>query len=122
MADSRITVRLSAEQSRKLDALAAAASTTKAQALRRLIDGADTVAEQDVEPVDVEGVRRLLSDQARRGSVPAAKALLEHQWKFEKERQADAELDQLNALAAGRCFVARNMDASRAPAAGPALR
>jgi predicted DNA-binding protein len=102
MANSRIPVRLSAEQSRKLDALAAAASTTKAQALRRLIDGADTVAEQDVEPVDVEGVRRLLSDQARRGSVPAAKALLEHQWKFEKERQADAELDQLNALAAGR--------------------
>jgi hypothetical protein len=43
-----------------------------------------------------------LSEQARRGSVPAAKALLEHQWKFEKERQADAELDQLNALAAGR--------------------
>ena len=102
MADSRITVRLSAEQSRKLDALAAAASTTKAQALRRLIDGADSVAEQDVEPFDVEGVRRLLSEQARRGSVPAAKALLEHQWRFEKERQADAELDQLNALGAGR--------------------
>jgi len=52
--------------------------------------------------LDVEGVRRLLSEQARRGSVPAAKALFEHQWKFEKERQADAELDQLNALAAGR--------------------
>ena len=102
MADTRITVRLSGEQDAKLTALAAAASTTKAQALRRLIDGADSVAEQDVEPLDVDGVRRLLSEQARRGSVPAAKALLEHQWRFEKERQADAELDQLNALAAGR--------------------
>jgi predicted DNA-binding protein len=95
MADSRITVRLSAEQSRKLDALAAAASTTKAQALRRLIDAADSVAEQDVEPLDVEGVRRLLSEQARRGSVPAAKAILQHQWQFEKDQAADRELERL---------------------------
>jgi hypothetical protein len=102
MADSRITVRLSAEQSRKLDALAAAASTTKAQALRRLLDAADSVAEQDVEPLDVEGVCRLLSEQARRGSVPAAKALLQHQWQSERDQAADRDLDQLNALAAGR--------------------
>ena len=73
IADTRITVRLTPEQSCKLDALAAAASTTKAQALRRLIDGADSVAEQDVEPLDVEGVRRLLSEQARRGSSPGCK-------------------------------------------------
>jgi hypothetical protein len=58
--------------------------------------------EGTVEPLDVEGVRRLLSEQARRGSVPAAKALLDHQWRFEKDRAADRELDQLNALASGR--------------------
>ena len=92
MADTRITVRLSAEQDAKLTALAATAGTTKAQALRRLIDATESVAEQAVEPLDIEGVRRLLSEQARRGSVPAAKALLEHEWRFEKERQADAEL------------------------------
>ena len=101
MADTRITVRLSAEQDAKLTALAAAASTTKTQALR-LIDGADSVAEQDVEPLDVDGVRRVLSEQARRGSVPAAKAILEYQRQFEKDQAADRELDQLNALAAGQ--------------------
>lgn len=46
MADSRITVRLSAAQDAKLAELAAAASTTKVQALRRLIDTADAVGEQ----------------------------------------------------------------------------
>jgi len=75
MADSRITVRLSAEQSRKLDALAAAASTTKAQALRRLIDGTDTVAEQDVEPLDVEGVRRLFERAGQARLRPGCKGL-----------------------------------------------
>ena len=102
MADTRITVRLSAEQDAKLTALAATASTTKAQALRRLIDAADSVAEQDVEPLDVAGVCRLLSEQARRGSVPAAKAILEYQRQFEKDQAADRELDRLNGLAAGR--------------------
>jgi hypothetical protein len=65
-------------------------------------DAADSVAEQDVEPLDVEAVCRLFSEQARRGSVPAAKALLQHQWQSERDQAADRELDQLNALAAGR--------------------
>lgn len=98
---SRVTVRLSPEQDAKLGEMAAAAGCSMAQALRRLIDAADGVSEQNVEPLDVDGVRRLLSEQARRGSVPAAKALLDHQWRFEKDREADDELAELLKAARG---------------------
>jgi hypothetical protein len=101
MGDTRITIRLSTEQRVKLDALAGAAGTTRVAAIRRLIDGADGVPEGDIARLDAEGVRRLLSEQAQRGSVPAAKALLDHQWRFEKEREADDELERLRVLSMG---------------------
>ena len=61
MADARITVRLSAEQDAKLTELAAATGTTKVQAMRRLIDASDGVAEQNVEALDIAGVLKLLA-------------------------------------------------------------
>ena len=70
----RVTVRLAPEQATKLAEMAAAASCSMAQVLRRLIDAADGVGEGTVEPLDIEGVRRLLYEQARRGSVPAVRA------------------------------------------------
>ena len=97
----RVTVRLAPEQATKLAEMAAAASCSMAQVLRRLIDAADGVGEGTVEPLDIEGVRRLLYEQARRGSVPAARALLRHQWQFERDQAADRELGRLKDLADG---------------------
>ena len=101
MADARITVRLSAEQDAKLTELAAATGTTKVQAMRRLIDASHGVAEQNVEALDIAGVRRLLSEQARRGSVPAARALLQHEYLWRRDRAVDQELEGLKEIAAG---------------------
>ena len=52
---------MSAEQDAKLTELAAATGTTKVQAMRRLIDASDGVAEQNVEALDIAGVLKLLA-------------------------------------------------------------
>jgi hypothetical protein len=70
MADARVTVRLSAGQSAKLTDMAAAAGCSMADALRRLIDAADGVAEQTVEPLDVDG-----RPERRHADVPSPRGL-----------------------------------------------
>ena len=52
---------MSAEQDAKLTELAAATGTTKVQAMRRLIDASDGVAEQNVEALDIAGVLKPLA-------------------------------------------------------------
>jgi hypothetical protein len=101
MAEVRVTIRLSAEQAARLDSLAEEAATTRVAVLRRLIDGADGVGEDTIEPLDAQGVLGLLSESARRGSVNAAKVLLDHQRQVERERAADEELERLRVVAQG---------------------
>ena len=66
----------------------------------------------DIEPLDVDGVRRVLSKQPRRGSVPAAKALLDHRGRFEKDQAADRELERVRVA----CLPLTDRRRQRAPA------
>ena len=50
--------------------------------------------------------------QPRRGSVPAAKALLDHQGRFEKDQAADRELERIRVA----CFPLKDRRRQRAPA------
>jgi metal-responsive CopG/Arc/MetJ family transcriptional regulator len=91
--EQRITVRLSDDQLAKLDELAATAGTSRAVVLRRLIEGAEA-AEPPTEALDRDGAMLLVSEQARSGSVPALRVILDER-RYEDGVLTTAALNEL---------------------------
>ncbi|MDQ3608788.1 MAG: hypothetical protein M3459_07800 [Actinomycetota bacterium] len=89
MADTRVTIRLSAAQ---LDAVAGAAGVSRSVALRRRVDGS-TAAAPSGQRLDHEGLVDLLHEQARSGSAPAVRELL-------ARMETDEAIEQARALTA----------------------
>jgi predicted transcriptional regulator len=89
-----VNVKLDGVTARRLDELAAACAGNRSEAVRRAI----MEASGEAAPSEERDVVELLAEQARAGSVPAARALLQHFKERERERAAQVELSRIREL------------------------
>jgi predicted transcriptional regulator len=91
-----VNVKLDGVTARRLDELAAACGGNRSEAVRRAI----MRASGETAPSEEQDVVKLLAEQARAGSVPAARALLDYYKALEREHVARTQLEQARELTA----------------------